>query len=361
MSTPAASHMGPHFVEIFGQALDDMKVVFQAPTSQPYLIAGSGTLGWDVVATNFVEPGESVLILNTGLFGDRFGDCLETYGAKVTHLRSPFGSRASLEDIKTALTSVSKPYKAITITHIDTSSGVLSDAESISKLVHQVSPSTLVIVDAVCSAGAEVIRQDAWGLDVVLTGSQKALGAPPGLCVLMVSARGLETVNSRVAPPATYYASLKRWTPIMQGYMARKPGYFGTPPVQLITALGTSLRQIVTADGGMEGRWAKHATMNAHVKKFVQDKGLKLVPTKEGEANAMTAVYYPEGVTPASFLSGVFARGVQIAGGLHPDYATKYFRIGHMNVSAIEPSNGHVDKTLVAVAESLKENGYAHL
>ncbi|TPX51377.1 2-aminoethylphosphonate---pyruvate transaminase [Synchytrium endobioticum] len=359
LSSPASSHVGPHFVGVFGKALEDLRVVFQAPSGQPYIIAGSGTLGWEITATNFIEPGESVLVLNTGLFGDRFGDCLKTYGAQVTHLRSLFGAKASLEDIEKALTSVSKPYKMITITHVDTSSGVLSDVESIAKLVHAVSPSTLIVVDGVCSAGGELIRQEVWGVDIVLTGSQKALGASPGLCILMVSPRGIQTMERRQAPPSAYYASLKRWTPIMMSYEARKPQYFGTPPVQLVIALATSLRQLVTAAGGMDERWVKHQTANRHMKKYLKSRGLKMVPVNtDAEANVMSAVYYPDGVSPPAFLSAVLARGVQIAGGLHPDYTTKYFRIGHMNVSAIEPERGHLDKTLEAVDAAMKECGY---
>lgn len=356
IATPAASHMGSHFTEIFGKALEDLRTVFQSLSAQPYIIAGSGTLGWDITACNFIEPGERALVLQTGLFGDRFASCLSSYGVLVTPLAAlEFGSRTS-SNFESMLNGES--FKLITITHVDTSTAVLSDIKGIAELVRRVSPSTLIAVDGVCSVGAEILRQDAWGIDIVMTASQKGLGAPPGLCIYMVSPRAMQVMETRKSP-SFYYASLQRWTPIMKSYEARKPQYFGTPPVQLIVALATSLRQLVCANGGMDERWTKHQKTNAHIKEFLKDRGLKLVPTKkEYEANVMSAVYYPDGVNPQTFLSAVLARDVQIAGGLHPDHASKYFRIGHMGISAIEPERKHIEKTLDAVDNALKECGY---
>lgn len=108
-----------------------------------------------------------------------------------------------------------KKYKIITITHTDTSTGVLSDIKAVSEIVHRVSPDTLVVVDGVCSVGCEEIQFDAWGIDVVLTASQKAIGAPAGLCIIMLSGRAVTTFEARKAPPGSYFASLKNWLPSM--------------------------------------------------------------------------------------------------------------------------------------------------
>ncbi|KAJ3115435.1 hypothetical protein HDU96_000671 [Phlyctochytrium bullatum] len=356
MATPATSHVDPTFIDKFGQSLELLRKVFYAPTGQPFVVAGSGTLTWDATAANVLEPGESALVINTGIFGDWFAECLGVYGAKVTQLKAPFGDRPTLAQIEEALKSAPTPYKLVTITHVDTSSGVLNDVKAISEVVRRVSPDTLIALDGVCSVGGEVIQQEEWGLDIVMTGSQKALGVPPGLAVMVVSQRALNIALNRKGPPVTYFASFKKWLPIMQKYEARQPSYFATPPVQLILALNVSLNQLVAAQGFMETRFSQHTAASDRVKNTLESWGLKIVPVnREVAAHTLTAVYYPAGVTPAAFLSKIGAQGVVLAGGLHPEHATKYFRIGHMNVSAIrDPSAGHLDKTLNAIKNALK-------
>ncbi len=181
------------------------------PASQPFVISGSGTLGWDLVAANLAEQGDEVLVLHTGYFADSFADCFETYGVKATQLKAPIGDRPQLPDIEKALKE--KKYKLITVTHVDTSTGVLSEIKSLSELVHRVSPETLVVVDGVCSVGCEEICFDEWKLDAVLTASQKAIGCPPGLSISMYSGRAMEVFKNRKTPPASYFASFKNWTP----------------------------------------------------------------------------------------------------------------------------------------------------
>lgn len=148
-----------------------------------------------------------------GYFADSFADALDTYGAVPTQLKGPIGSRPSLEQIEAALRE--KKYKAITITHVDTSTGVLSDIKAVSELTHRVSPDTLVVVDGVCSVGCEEIRFDDWGIDVVLTASQKAIGVPAGLCILMLSGRAVKTFQARKTKPGSYFASFANWLPSM--------------------------------------------------------------------------------------------------------------------------------------------------
>ena len=207
------SHVGPGFVATFGEALTMLRKLFQTtdPASQPFVVSGSGTLGWDMVAANLAEPDDEVLVLHTGYFADSFADCFETYGVKATQLKAPIGDRPQLGEIEKALKE--KKYKIITVTHVDTSTGVLSEIEALSKLVHKVSPDTLVVVDGVCSVGSEEIRFDDWDLDVVLTASQKGIGCPAGLSIMMVSSRAIESFKARKIPPRSYFASFKNWLP----------------------------------------------------------------------------------------------------------------------------------------------------
>ena len=200
-------------MKTFGETLGQLRKVFQTtdPASQPFVISGSGTLGWDLVAANLAEPGDDVLVLHTGYFADSFADCFETYGAKATQLKAPIGGRPQLPEIEKALKE--KKYKLLTVTHVDTSTGVLSELKALSELVHQVSPETLLIVDGVCSVGCEEIDFDGWKLDAVITASQKALGAPAGLSISMYSGRAIKTFQARKTPPGSYFASFKNWLP----------------------------------------------------------------------------------------------------------------------------------------------------
>ena len=207
------SHVGAPFVATFGETLTMLRRLLQTsdPASQPFVISGSGTLGWDFVAANLAERGDDVLVLHTGYFADSFTDCFETYGVNATQLKAPIGDRPQLPDIEKALSE--KKYKLITVTHVDTSTGVLSEIKALSELVHRVSPETLVVVDGVCSVGCEDIQFDNWGIDVVLTASQKAIGCPAGLCILMCSKRAIESFKERKSPPGSYFASFKNWLP----------------------------------------------------------------------------------------------------------------------------------------------------
>jgi alanine-glyoxylate transaminase/serine-glyoxylate transaminase/serine-pyruvate transaminase len=350
---PSESHVAPGFVKVFGETLTLVRKLFQStdPAAQPFIIAGSGTLGWDLVSANLIERGENALVLNTGYFGDSFGQCLTTYGANVTQLKAPIGERHSVEEVEQALKQ--KQYKLITLTHVDTSTGVLADIKGIAQLVRRVSPETLVIVDGVCSVGSEEIAFDEWDLDAVLTASQKAIGCPPGLSIVMTSARAIKAFESRKTPPGTYYASIANWLPIMRNYENNKPSYFATPPTQLVHALHTTLTQIT---GDVAARFAVHTEVSNKVKAAAAELGLKQLASRpEAQAHGMTALYLPEGLTPPDVLPGLLKRGVIFAAGLHKEIATKYIRFGHMGVSVTESKRGDIEKALVALKEALAE------
>ncbi|KAJ5281857.1 hypothetical protein N7478_007229 [Penicillium angulare] len=354
MAHYAESHVAPGFVKVFGETLTLTRKLFQStsPSAQPFIIAGSGTLGWDLVSANLIEKGENALVLNTGYFGDSFGQCLQTYGANVTQLRTPVGERHSLEQVEQALRE--KKYKVLTITHVDTSTGVLGDIKGVTQLVRRVSPDTLVVVDGVCSVGSEEIKFDEWDLDVVVTASQKAIGCPPGLSIVYTSGRAINVAQTRQSPPGAYYASIANWLPIMQNYENNKPSYFATPPTQLIHALHTTLSQITTRP--ISERFDIHTKVSDSVKAAVAQLGLKQVaPNPDAQAHGMTAMYLPEGLTPPDVLPGLLKRGVIFAAGLHKEIATKYIRFGHMGVSVTDPGRNDVEKALAALKEALAE------
>ncbi|KAI2631686.1 alanine--glyoxylate aminotransferase [Xylaria nigripes] len=357
MSHYSESHVAPAFVATFGETLSMLRKLFQttSSSSQPFVISGSGTLGWDLVAANLVETGENVLVISSGYFSDGFADCLKVYGANVDLLTAPVGSRPQLPEIEKALKS--KKYKVVTVTHVDTSTGVLSELKPISEAVQRLSPDTLLIVDGVCSVASEDIEFDAWKLDGVVTASQKAIGCPAGLSISMFSGRAMAALEARKSPPASYFASMKKWRPIMQNYEAKKPSYFATPSPQLVHALHTALSQILAKP--LSERFAKHKEVSDKIKKAVTDLGLKQVASNPNDqAHGMTAIYLPETVKPTDLLPKLSNSGVIFAGGIHKEIVTKYVRFGHMGVSVTDPARNDIDKALAALKSGLAECGY---
>lgn len=351
---PSMSHVSPDFIPVLGDCIRMLREVLFAPTGQPFLIAGSGTLGWDQVASNLVEPGEACLVLNTGYFGDSFADCLQTYGAVVDQVVAPLGEAISKSAVEEALSK--KKYKLVTLTHVDTSTGVLSDAKMISETVKRISPETLVILDGVCSVASEEIRQEEWNIDVVMSATQKGLGVPPGLSVLCASKQAIQVFESRKTPVTSYYASWKRWLPIMRAYEAGQAAYFATPPVNLVYALNTSLTSITKSAPSLTERFAVHKEQAIRFRKTIDGLGLRQLAKYPGQqANGMTAVYYPEGLSASDILPRIGAKGVVVAGGLHKDVKDKYFRVGHMGISVVDKSRGDMDRLMSAVKEAIAE------
>ncbi|KAJ7035673.1 pyridoxal phosphate-dependent transferase [Mycena alexandri] len=347
---PSMSHVSPDFIPVFGDCLRMTREVVLSTEGQPFLISGSGTLGWDQVAANLIQPGENALVLHSGYFGDSFTECLETYGAKVDQIKAEIGAAVSQEAIESALKS--KKYRLLTFTHVDTSTGVLSDAKAIAETVKRVSPETLVILDGVCSVASEELRMDAWGIDVVLTASQKGLGVPPGLSILVASLRAIKVFESRTAPVGSYYASWKKWLPIMKAYESGKTAYFATPPVNLIYAYHQSLSTITKKAPSLEERFELHRAASKQIKDTAAALGLKQLALDPAfAANGMTALYFPEGVSAGDVLPKLGAKGIIAAGGLHAEIKDKYFRLGHMGITAVDGQRGDIQTVTTALKE----------
>ncbi|MGE5223450.1 MAG: pyridoxal-phosphate-dependent aminotransferase family protein [Omnitrophica WOR_2 bacterium] len=349
LGEPTTSHIAPSFVEIFGQALERMRQVFLSKDGQPFILAGSGTLAMDTAAANLVEPGERALVVNTGYFGDRFRTILERYGAQVSQVGAPAGGSPSLQEIENELKKGG--YKLITLTHVDTSTGVLTDIQAIARLARQ--HDALVMVDGVCSVAGEELRMSEWDLDVVLTASQKAIGVPPGLALLVAGPRAMAAFKARKTPVANYYADWNNWLPIMEAYEARKVAYFGTPAVNLVYALNVSLGQIL--EEGLPARFQRHIALARACRAGISALGLGMVPLDDRQAaHTMTAPRYPAGIKAAEFLSNVSQAGVILAGGLLPSIRNEYFRIGHMGANRV----GDILATIGAIEHSLIACGF---
>jgi alanine-glyoxylate transaminase/serine-glyoxylate transaminase/serine-pyruvate transaminase len=343
------SHVAPDFIASFGHALEMMREVWLAPAGQPFIIAGTGTLAMDMAGSNLIEPGDSALVISTGYFGDRYADLLRRYGASVTLLKAATGETVKESEVEAELKK--KRYKLMTFTHVDTSTAVMVDPEPLGRLGQKYG--VMTVLDGVCSVAGEEIRQDDWKIDVVLTASQKAVGVPPGLALMVVSENALGVWRERKTPVGNYYCDWSHWLPVMKAYEERRPSYFGTPAVNLVTGLEVSLGIILKE--GMDTRFARHKRLARGFRTAIRDMGLTMIPlSEEISASTLSAPYYPEGVQGAAFMKAIAASDVILAGGLLPEIKERYFRVGHMG----SVTNGDILATVSAIDSALKSSGY---
>jgi alanine-glyoxylate transaminase/serine-glyoxylate transaminase/serine-pyruvate transaminase len=343
------SHVAPGFIETFGHSLEMMREVWLSPTGQPFIIAGTGTLAMDMAGSNLIEPGDSALVLSTGYFGDRYAELLKRYGADVTLLKAETGDVVRLSEVEAVLRR--KQYRLMTFTHVDTSTAVRVDPEPLGLLGEKYG--VLTILDGVCSVAGEEIRQDDWKIDVVITASQKAVGVPPGLALMVVSERAIQRWSNRNIPVGNYYCDWSNWLPIMKAYEERRPSYFGTPAVNLVAGLEVSLGIILNE--GMERRFSRHYDTGKMFRTAMKELGLRMIPrSEEISAATLSAPYYPEGVQGAQFMKYIASSDVILAGGLLPEMKDKYFRVGHMG----SVTKGDILTTVASVENALNSCGY---
>ena len=344
MEAPVRSQVSPEFIEIFGNALENLRVVFGARSGTPYVFAGSGTLSLEFGAANLIEPGDRVLVIDTGVFAYRFNQVCERYDADLTVLSAPVGETVPLERIERELSQ--GHYKLIEVCHVDTSTDVMVDVGAVGQLARRYG--ALLVVDGVCAAGGVPVECEAWGVDMYLSASQKAISVPPGLVICWAGERALDAVRARQKSPRNFYCDALNWLPVMQSYEARKPAYFATPPINLICGLHESLRQMLAES--LERRIRRHENLSRAFKAGIEALGLRQVVARpEIAAPTLTCAYLPDGVD-GTFYQRVRAAGVTIAAGIHSK-AKPYFRVGHMGTVApndILSTLGAIESALLA-------------
>ena len=352
---PPPGHLAPPLVEAYGASLERMRSVWQAPaSSQPFMIAGSGTLAMDMAAANIMADGEAALVLGTGYFSDRMVEILRRYGADVTMVQAYPGAAVTLADAEAAIAGI-KP-KAVFVTHVDTSTGVRMDAQAVAKIAHRAGAMT--VVDGVCATAAEALSMMNGEVDIYLTGSQKAVGLPAGLAMLVASERAMAARDAlKRSPP--YYLDFHQWAPIMRAYEAREKAYFATPATNLVQAAAVGLEQILADEfegkTGIEARTARHAHVACAMEGAWQAYGLThLCDAPSDRGVTLSALKYPDSVGP-DLVAKVGGHGVVVAGGLHPKLKATYFRVGHMGWSTTQPAV--LEKTVEAVGLGLRDSG----
>ena len=322
---PVLSHNDPLMRSFVAESLSRLRSLFGAPSSQPIITAGSGTLAMDIGLANLVEPGDRVLILESGVFAGRFVTIAECNSAEVRVESAPLGQGIDPDQVRRAIESF-RP-KVVTITHVDTSTGVRLDVQPLARMARE--HDALVLVDGVCSIGGEDFHGDVWGVDVAFTASQKGIGAPPGLAIVTVGPRGRAAGENRKTKFPGYFTDFKNWLPVMESYEGGSVGYFGTPAVTLLTMLHTALEELSAEP--MPVRVARHAWIARAFKAGIAALGLRNVAAPDANANTLTVVRNPEGVGD-ELVDAVRIEGVTLAKAIHPELRGRSFRVGHMGV-----------------------------
>lgn len=337
LARPTISHLAPALVEAFGEALGDFRALCRSEDGQPVIVSGGGTLAMEMALVNLVRPGERVLVLSQGYFGDRYGEVAAAFGVEVELLQAEWGSAVTSDELERALSRGS--FRAVTMTHVDTSTGTCAPVADYCDLLR--GREVFTILDGVCATGGIDERFDQWGVDVLLTAPQKAIAAPPGVALCLFSERAVARRRELERVPA-YYADLLRWLPIMSD-----PGrYFSTPPVNELFGLREALA--IVLEEGLERRFARHAALARAFRAGLTALGFVPFTREDALAATLSVMRYPPGVGDAAFRRELAAGGVVVAGALG-SIAGRAFRVGHMgNIGTAE-----VARTLQAMEDAL--------
>lgn len=315
---PMYNHRGKEFAELIQRITSRLKDLFRTQNDL-FLLTGSGTGALEASLVNTLSPGDRVLAVIIGEFGERYAAIAEAFGAHVIPLTYEAGRPADPEDIRKALRS-DLGIKAVMVTHNETSTGVTNDIAAISAAVREFDK--LFLVDSVSGIGSLPYPVDEWGGDVVSTASQKGWMAPPGIAMVSVSPRAWEEHKSAKMPRSYWdFTAAKR-------YLERDQTPW-TPALSVMFALDKGLDLIVQE--GLENVHARHARVGAIIRQGVRELGLRtLVQDDRYASNTVTAVWGPEGGNATDLVKAMRAEhDIELAGG-QGGLSGKIFRVGHL-------------------------------
>jgi alanine-glyoxylate transaminase/serine-glyoxylate transaminase/serine-pyruvate transaminase len=341
LAKPILSHGAAEFTEAYMETLKLQKSLF-GTTGTPFLLAGSGTLGMEAAAANLVEKGDKLLTIENGFFGEKWREIIPCHGGEADRLQFEWGKAVDLKMVKEKLDRGG--YKAVCVEHVDTSTGIGNPIEEIGRLVK--GTDALYVVDSVCGVGGMPLKMDEWGIDFCLTGSQKAIGAPPGLSLFCVNEKAWNAIEARKTPIADYYTNLKRWRPIMDD----PKKYFATPATGMVLGMYEALK--IIHEEGLEARWRRHALFSKAFQAGIMAMGLTSFPDEESLAHTLSVPRLPESVKGSDFRASIAKFNVITAGGLGV-VADKTIRVGHMGSDTVND----ITATLAAMEMALHQLG----
>ncbi len=327
LSRPTIGHLDPLFIGMMDEVKALLKYAFQTNNDFTIPVSAPGSAGMEACFVNLVEPGDKVIVCRNGVFGERMRENALRCGAEVVLVDDEWGQPVSVDKVQQAFTQ-HPDAKILAFVHAETSTGALSDAQSLSQVAKQYQ--ALTIVDAVTSLGGVPLKVDEWQLDAVYSGSQKCLSCVPGLSPLTFSPLAIEKIQARKTAVQSWFLDQS----LVLGYWsgAGKRSYHHTAPVNSLYALHESL--LALHQEGLENAWQRHADMHQELKVGLEALDFKFVVDEAYRLPQLNAVYLPDGVDDACLRGQLLEQyNLEVGGGLGT-LVGKVWRIGLMGYSA---------------------------
>jgi aspartate aminotransferase-like enzyme len=311
------NHRGPEFAGILGRIQAGMKPYF-GTSGDIGILSCAGTGGLEAAVVNVLSPGDRVLGVSIGSFGDRFAKIAEVYGADVDRIAAEWGWAAEPAEVSERLGGAD--YTAVLLTHNETSTGVMNPVAELAAAIRKAAPDALILVDSVSGLGAVPFEMDAWGCDVVVTGSQKAWMAAPGMAMVAASERAWAAMETATMP--RFYLDLRKH---------RDAGVGGetpwTPAIAVAFQVDEGLRLMEAETPA--GVFARHAACAAATRAGLEAMGFRLFADPAHRSETVTAAWLPDGLDWKTFNTALKAHDLVLAGG-QGKLAGKVFRVGHL-------------------------------
>lgn len=325
MATPLVGHLDPGFMELLEEEQTLLRQVFQTKNEWTLSISGTGSAGMETALCNFIEPGDQVLVLVMGYFGERISEIAKRYGAEVVRVECEWGQVCDVESVKKALSK--GRFKLVAVVHGETSTGVVQHGMSeIAQAAHQ--NGALMLVDTVSSLVGIPVECDNWDLDIVYTGSQKCLSCPPGLAPITISERAREVLAKRSTPVTNWYLDLNG----IVKYWEAPHAYHHTSPISMHFALREGLR--IAVEEGDEARYARHQANAELLWTGLETLGIPPFVRKENRLVTLTTARLPQNIDEAGIRRKLLEDyNIEIAGGFGP-LSGRIWRIGLMGYSS---------------------------
>ncbi len=324
------NHRGPEFAAMMERIVRRMRPFF-GTEGELLLITAAGTGALEAAVVNVLSPGDRVLAVTVGAFGDRFAKVAEVYGADVRRLEVEWGQAATPAAVRAALLE-ERGVMAVLLTHNETSTGVTNPVPELAAAIREVAPDALIVVDAISALGAVPFEMDAWGLDLVVTGSQKAWMAAPGMTFAAVAERAWAAMETARMP--RFYFDLRR---------ARESAATGqtpwTPAVAVMYQVDEGLR--LMEEETPAGVFARHAACAAAVRAGLTALGFELLADPAYASQTVTAAWVPADLDWKAFNGELKKRGLVLAGG-QGKLKGRIFRVGHLGSVEVEDVIGAV-------------------
>jgi aspartate aminotransferase-like enzyme len=330
-SEQMVGHRTQEFMELVGRCSKGMQPYFET-TADVMILTSSGTGGLEAAVVSFLSPGDPVLAISIGNFGERFGKIARAYGADVTMVEFEWGQAADPDVVREAIREMTaashgaRPPAAVLVTYNETSTGVTNPLPRLAEAIRSEVPDTLILVDGVSAVGAIPMEMDAWDLDVVVTGAQKAWMIPPGLAMACASDRAWAAAETATMP-RFYFDLVKHREVLPKGQTP------WTPAVGIFFQLAAALE--IMEREGREAIYARHAACGAAARAGLSALGFDLYADAGHASNTVTSALVPEGTDWSGLNDEFRARGLQLAGG-QGMMKGKIFRIGHLGDVTVE-------------------------